>query len=100
VLVLVDSSGSRRCIGRRSALDAAFEDAFDVATVRRALTGDRESALTRSIHGCSAVLLGDANQAKYRTEAHFRLRIPGHRATSDLCHVRPELTGPLGHPLR
>ena len=58
MLVLVDSSGSRGCIGRRSALDAAFEDAFDVSTVRRALACDGERALTRSVHRDGAVLLG------------------------------------------
>lgn len=100
MLVLVDSSGSRGCVGRRSALDAAFEDAFDVPTVRCALACYREGALTGGVHRGGTVFLGDANQAEYRPVAHLGLGVAGHRATRNLRDVRPELTGPVAHTLR
>jgi len=100
VLVLVDSSGSGGCIGRRSALDATFKDAFYVSTVRRTFASNRESALTRSVHRGGAVLLGDANQAEHRPEAHFGLRVASHRAARDFCDVWAKLARPVSHPLR
>jgi len=70
-----------------------------VATVRRAPACDGESALTRSIHGGGAVLVGDANDAEHGPEAHFGLWILGHGATRDLGDVGPELASPIGHSL-
>jgi hypothetical protein len=100
VLVLVDSSGSRGCIGGRSALDAAFEDAFDVSAVRRALAGDRERALTSRIHRRGAVLVRDADDAEHGPVAHFGLRVLGHGAARDFCDMGSEPPSPLGHALR
>lgn len=100
MLVLVDSSGSRGCVGRRSALDTAFEDAFDVPTVRCALASHGKRALAGGVHCGSAVLLGDANDAEHGPEAHFGLWVLSHRAARDLGDVRAELTGPVSHALR
>jgi hypothetical protein len=99
VLVLVDSSGSRGCVGRRSALDAAFEDAFDMATVRRALAGNRKRSLTSGIHRRGAVFLCDADDAEHGPVAHFRLRVLGHGAARNFRHVSAETSSPLGHAL-
>jgi hypothetical protein len=100
VLVLVDSSGSRGCVGRRCALDAAFEDAFDVATVRRALARYRKRSLTRGVHRCSAVLVCDSDDAQHGPVAHLWLGVLGHGAARYLCDVWPKSPGPLGHALR
>ena len=99
VLVLVGSSVSRGCVGRRSALDAAFEDAFDMATVRRALARYRERALTRSVHRCRAMLVSDADDAEHRSVAHLWLWVLGHGAARDLGDMRPKSPGPFGHTL-
>ena len=100
MLVLVDSSGSRGCVGGSSALDAAFEDAFDVPTVRRTLAGDGECALARGIHCDCAVFLGDADQTKHGPIAHLRLRIAGHGTAGDLGDMRAKVARPVGHSLR
>src|SRR6188768_1569713 len=99
MLVLDDNSGDCGYVGRRRTLNAAFENPFDVSTMRGALAGDRQSALTRGVHRGCAVLVGDADDAKHGTKAHLGLRILSHGAARDLCNVRPELAGPFSHSL-
>jgi hypothetical protein len=100
MLVLVDSSGGCGCVGWRSALDAAFEDAFDVATVRRALASNRKRSLTSGVHRRGAMFLCDADDAEHGPVAHFGLRVLGHRAARDFRDVGAEPPSPLGHALR
>jgi len=77
-LVLVDSSGRRGYVGWRCALDAAFENPFDLTRVRRC---DGERALARSVHRGSAELVRDANEPELRPKTHFEPWILGHSAS-------------------
>ena len=61
-----------------------FENAFDVAAVRRARAGHGERALTRGVHSRSAMLLRNADDAEHGPETHLGLRVLGHRTARDL----------------
>ncbi len=90
----VQSNGRR---GRHGSLEAALEDPFDVATVRRAPAGDRKSAQARGVHPLGAVLLGAAQDAEHGAIAHLGLRVTSERAPHDPEHPRSEFLGPREH---